>query len=98
MCFKCFGGFLFGFCLPCSYFTSFREQHKADINSLQWLAPVGLKPAHTRMRDARSTTVQQTLFAVTQKVKVLNWFGTFTDRIQDSTVDVFPIIKPLFLT
>ena len=31
------------------YFTSFREQDKADFNSLRWSAPVGLEPAYTRM-------------------------------------------------
>ena len=31
------------------YFTSFREQDKADFNSLRWSALVGLEPAYTRM-------------------------------------------------
>ena len=31
------------------YFTLFRKQEKADINSLQWLEQVGLEPAYTRM-------------------------------------------------
>ena len=38
---------------PFIYFT-FREQDKADIISLRWSAPVGLKPAYTRMWVARS--------------------------------------------
>ena len=43
--------------LPFIYFISFREQDKADINSLRWSAPVGLEPVYACMWVTRSTTV-----------------------------------------
>ena len=46
--------------LPFIYFTSLREQDKADINSLQWSAPVGLEPAYIHMWVACGSTVLQT--------------------------------------
>ena len=52
--------FPFFFFLLFIYFTSFREQDKAIINSLRWSAPMGLEPAYTHMWVARSTTVLQT--------------------------------------
>ena len=37
------------FFFPFIYFTSFREQDEADINSLWWSASVGLEPAYTHV-------------------------------------------------
>ena len=55
---------MFWIFLPFIYFTSFGEQGKADINSLRWSAPVGLKPAYTRMWVAQSTIVLWALILV----------------------------------
>ena len=66
------------FFLPFIYFVTFREQDKADINSLRCSALVGFKPVYTHMWVARSTTVLQTpTCASAGVVQVFEFFSRY---------------------